>query len=74
MKQALVLLCVLAMALIGPNVGCTLAEADDMVLISGGDFQMGSPADEPWRGADEFMHSVTLGSFYMSAHEVTQSE
>lgn len=28
MKQALVLLCVLAMALIGPNVGCTLAQAD----------------------------------------------
>ena len=50
------------------------AEENALVLIEGGSFQMGSPADEPWRSADETQHSVTVGSFYLSPYEVTQAE
>lgn len=73
-KKALILICVSAMALAVPNACWALVEADDMVLISGGAFQMGSPAEEPWRSEDETLHSVAVGSFYMSAHEFTQRE
>lgn len=45
-----------------------------MLLIQGGSFSMGSPESEPWRGADEALHTVTISSFYMSAYEVTQRE
>lgn len=44
-----------------------LAEEDSMLLIQGGSFSMGSPESEPWRGADEALHTVTISSFYMSA-------
>ena len=47
---------------------------EDFVLISGGSFEMGSPEDEPWRSADERLHTVTVSDFYMSAYEVTQEE
>ena len=40
-----------------------------------GGFTMGSPANEPGRGADETQHQVTLTrSFLMKATEVTQGE
>jgi formylglycine-generating enzyme required for sulfatase activity len=46
-----------------------------MALAPAGTFTMGSPADEPWRAPDETQHEVTLTrSFYISTHEVTQSE
>ena len=51
-----------------------LAKEDSMLLIQGGSFSMGSPESEPWRGADETPHTVTISSFYMSAYEVTQRE
>ena len=51
-----------------------LAEEDSMLLIQGGSFSMGSPESEPWRGADEALHTVTISSFYMRAYEVTQRE
>lgn len=47
---------------------------DDLILINGGTFQMGSPAGEPEREADEVQHSVTVDSFYMSGTELTQKE
>lgn len=47
---------------------------DDFVLINGGTFQMGSPADEPERSSDEARHSVTVDSFYMAKTEVSQKE
>ena len=40
----------------------------DMVFVEGGTFQMGGDEDEMP------VHTVTVSSFYMSAHEVTQSE
>ena len=45
-----------------------------MVLIQGGTFQMGSPATEPERDADETLHEVTVADFMMSRTEVSQQE
>ncbi len=47
---------------------------DNFALISGGTFQMGSPASEPERSSDETRHSVTVDSFYMAKTEVSQQE
>lgn len=47
---------------------------DGLVLIKGGAFMMGSPESEPWRGADETLHEVTVSDFYISDKEVTQGE
>lgn len=47
---------------------------EGFALIRGGSFQMGSPDTEAWRSEDETIHPVTVGDFYMSAYEVTQSE
>ena len=47
---------------------------DDLALISGGTFTMGSPADEPWRGDDEVAHEVTVSDFYLAPMEVSQQE
>ena len=45
------------------------------VLVSGGTFTMGSPANEPERESDEGpQHQVTVSSFYMGKYEVTQQE
>ncbi|MDP6529498.1 MAG: formylglycine-generating enzyme family protein, partial [Gemmatimonadota bacterium] len=49
--------------------------APGFVLIPAGSFTMGSPVTELGRDSDETQHTVTLTrAFYMSAHEVTQSE
>jgi len=48
--------------------------APEMVLISGGTFQMGSPSNEADRKDNEKQHQVTVGSFYMGKYEVTQKE
>ena len=47
---------------------------DDLILIEGGTFVMGSPEDEPWRSDDEVQHEVAVGDFYLSPLEVSQSE
>jgi formylglycine-generating enzyme required for sulfatase activity len=44
------------------------------VLVKGGTFLMGSPAEEPERGQDETRHQVTVGDFYLARSEVTQRE
>ncbi|MFZ4986563.1 MAG: formylglycine-generating enzyme family protein, partial [Blastocatellia bacterium] len=45
----------------------------EMVTVSGGSFMMGSPPDEQGRDADEGpQHRVTLRSFEIGKHEVTQ--
>ena len=46
----------------------------NFVRIQGGTFTMGSPSNEPQRNSDEVQHQVTVNSFYMSKHEVTQKE
>ena len=48
--------------------------ADGMVLIPGGTFNMGSPASERQRQADETQHQVTVSAFYVDPHEVTQQD
>ena len=45
---------------------------DGLILVAGGSFAMGSPADEPWRVDDEVLHEVTVGDFYLSPYEVSQ--
>ncbi len=47
---------------------------EEFVLIQGGTFQMGSPAEEAWRSEDEVRHTVTVSDFYMDAYELTQAE
>ena len=45
------------------------------VLLPGGEFQMGSPANEPLRDPDEGpVHTVTLSPFLIGKYEVTQAE
>ena len=54
---------------------CTAGAQDEgMVLIEGGTFQMGSPATELERDADETLHEVTVADFMMSRTEVSQLE
>ena len=47
---------------------------EGFLLVTGGEFTMGSPESEAWRSPDETLHSVTISDFYMSAYEVTQQE
>ncbi len=49
-------------------------ENDNMVLIKGGTFTMGSPTSEYERENDEAQHKVTVSDFYMSPTEVSQKE
>jgi len=47
------------------------------VLLAGGEFEMGSPEDEPNRHPDNRegpVHTVTLSSFLIGKYEVTQAE
>ena len=48
--------------------------SDNLVMINGGKFIMGSSSDEPECSTDELQHEVTVDSFYLSITEVTQSE
>ena len=49
---------------------------DNMVFIEGGSFTMGSSPDEPGRNSDREgpQHQVTVSSFFMGKHPVTQKE
>lgn len=51
-----------------------LGEEAAMVSLPAGSFSMGSSEDEPWRSADETLHTVTVSAFSISAYEVTQRE
>lgn len=84
-KSALILTClVLALMLgLGSTAAPSPARAEaparlgnslgmEFVLIPAGSFIMGSPADEPGRGADEVRHQVTISKpFYLQTTEVT---
>ena len=56
------------------NTDTNIEIQDNLVLINGGTFQMGSPENEPERYADEVQHEVTVDSFYISKTELTQEE
>ncbi|MDS4032393.1 MAG: SUMF1/EgtB/PvdO family nonheme iron enzyme [Candidatus Contendobacter sp.] len=45
-----------------------------MVVIPAGDFQMGSPPNEPQRDSNERQHRVRVASFAMGQYEVTFEE
>jgi formylglycine-generating enzyme required for sulfatase activity len=46
-----------------------------LAFIPAGEFQMGSPEDEPDRSGDETQHTVTITNpFYMQTTEVTQGQ
>ncbi|MDR0456062.1 MAG: formylglycine-generating enzyme family protein [Treponema sp.] len=50
-------------------------EIPEMVLVKGGTFTMGSPAEETNSFHDERpQHEVTLTNFYMSKHQITQKD
>jgi hypothetical protein len=51
---------------IGNSVGMSFAK------LIGGEFQMGSPEDEPGRDADETLQSQAVGSVFMGVTPVTQ--
>jgi formylglycine-generating enzyme required for sulfatase activity len=45
------------------------------VRVQPGSFLMGSPPEEPERGADEVQHAVTISRhFYLAVHPVTQAQ
>jgi formylglycine-generating enzyme required for sulfatase activity len=46
----------------------------DLVLVRSGSFMMGSLSTEAGRNRNEFQHRVSLDSFYMGKHEVSQAE
>jgi formylglycine-generating enzyme required for sulfatase activity len=46
----------------------------DLVLIRSGSFMMGSLSGETGRNRNEFQHRVSLDSFYIGKHEVSQAE
>ena len=48
--------------------------SDNLVLVKGGTFTLGSPESEEWRMKDETQHSVVIDDFYISKYEVSQSE
>lgn len=45
-----------------------------LVHLPAGDFEMGSPADQPGRNTNEGLHKVSLDSFWIGIHEVTFDE
>ena len=47
---------------------------DNMTLIRGGTYYMGSPVTEEEREEDEELHLVTINSFHIGMYEVTQRE
>lgn len=75
LRAAVIIAFMLAGVLGTADVPCLAQNsADGFVPVKGGSFNMGSPADEPWRSADETMHTVTVSDFYISAYEVRQSD
>ena len=47
----------------------------EMLPVAGGKFIMGSPADDPNRGANEHLaHKVKVSDFWMGKYEITWDE
>ena len=47
---------------------------EGFILVRGGEFTMGSPADEPGRGSDEIPTRTSVAPFLMQRREVTQGQ
>lgn len=47
---------------------------NDLILINGGTYLMGSPETEMQRETDEVQHEVKVSDFYIGRYEVTQKE
>ena len=47
---------------------------DNLILLEGGTFMMGSPDTERQRYKDEVLHEVTLNPFYIDPYEVSQKD
>ena len=69
MKTHLFIIAALAMV---RSVAAFSAPLSDFVLVKGGTFTMGSPANEDWRSSDETLHKVKVSDFYIGKFEVTQ--
>lgn len=70
MKTLTAIVFCLALTLSGAQVWA----ADELVLVKGGTFAMGSPDSEVRREKDEKQHQVTIRDFHLGTHEVTQKE
>lgn len=68
------ILALLASLLLALSYAPALGEEAAMVSLPAGSFSMGSPENEPWRSADETLHTVTVSAFSISPYEVTQRE
>ncbi len=78
--RSIVALAVVAIALVVVDPGQSQSGDDivnslgmKFVLVPRGNFRMGSPDEEEFRGDDEFQHQIQIArSFYLGACEVTQ--
>lgn len=70
MKRAALFL----MAIVMGSVVAAQARADEMAMIKGGDFMMGSSESEFRRENDETRRRVVISDFQLARHEVTQRE
>ena len=67
-------LCLAGLTVLSVTLQAASAPSPNFVLIRGGEFIMGSPANEVGRQNDENQHRVKLGDFYMSKYPVTVAE
>lgn len=75
MKRFLTILSAITMILsLGVPAATAEAADDGLLLIPGGTYTMGSPADERQRQEDEAPHEVVLSAFYVDPYEVTQQD
>ncbi|WP_295158219.1 flavodoxin [uncultured Brachyspira sp.] len=56
------------------NLGDAEMINDNLILLEGGSFMMGSPENERQRDKDEALHNVIINSFYIDPYEVTQKD
>ena len=73
MKKSVVVLSVLAALSASVFAQDAKTSAIDMVLIKGGEYLMGSPADEFERQKDEVRHKVKVNDFMLARYELSQA-
>jgi len=56
------------------SLSCAKQQNENMVLVNGGTFAMGSPSSEIDRDIDEMQRQITVSSFYIGIYQVTQAE